>query len=425
MRAMSGRPRTLFLHIGAPKTGTTALQVALSNGRKKLADVGFHYLDGDRNHTERMSLAFWAPEDAARLACLRRFDDPGFSQEAVLDALEMEISEAAPRDLIVSAEGISDFTAEDVDRLYRFFTAHVDEVRVIAYVREPQSWMISACQQAVKWSGAHLHDLFQAPRLPRYIARFEPHLKAVGRRRFDLRVYGGAGFDVVSDFTRAIGAPELPVADKRENAALSHVASVMLSAANERLPPFVNCRANPFRAFRFVDACTLPGRAFDLPRETVDWASEALNEDRNWVNQLLGHPVFECPELPDISIDGWFDEDRLRNESKALDLLTMSASAQNEQALKAFLRSRRAQGDEAENLLQTAATLTTDRWTLGQIAEAAVAITHPNRRQFFAKQRLMRRIEEPGPEDPPLAIGNPFDRFWREDLREFYVKHAV
>ena len=36
------------------------------------------------------------------------------------------------------------------------------------------------------------------------------------------------------------------------------------------------------------------------------------------------------------------------------------------------------------------------------------------RAKFFAKTRLMRRIEAPEPGDSPLTIGNPFDRPWRK-----------
>ena len=67
----------------------------------------------------------------------------------------------------------------------------------------------------------------------------------------------------------------------------------------------------------------------------------------------------------------------------------------------------------APQLLEHAWKLTTDRRTMGQIAEEALQQSISEREKVFAKLRLMRRIEAPEAGDPPLVIGNPFDRPWR------------
>ena len=187
-------PRTVFLHIGAPKTGTTAIQSAFSNGREALERAGFHYLSGDRNHSERLALAFWREDDAQKLNRLRHAEGARFSQFALRDALDDEIARSAPRDMIVSAEGLLDFTPEEVENLVTFLQSRFDRLRVIAYARHPVDWMQSAGQQGVKWSGDTLDDLFRSPRLPAYSRRFAPLLAGRCPDRFRPSRLSRAGF---------------------------------------------------------------------------------------------------------------------------------------------------------------------------------------------------------------------------------------
>ena len=62
----TGMPRTAFVHIGVPKTGSTAIQAAFSEARADLRAAGYHYPSGAPNHGERLALAFWDRADALR-----------------------------------------------------------------------------------------------------------------------------------------------------------------------------------------------------------------------------------------------------------------------------------------------------------------------------------------------------------------------
>ena len=406
--------RMAFVHIGAPKTGTTSIQSAFSQSSAALHDAGFHYLEGERKHSERLALAFWAPEDAARLASMHSFDDVAFDQAFHRDQLAEELDAHAHRHVIVSADELTELRSDERQAFLGFLEERCDEVHVIAYARELQSWMHSAGQQAIKWSGATLPDLFDRPRLPRYRARFEGYRKAVGPSRFHLRLFGAV--DVVADFADAIGVPEGVVPPSiRQNEALSKSSAIVLAAINAQHPPFIECRHNPFRAFGLIKGCTLPGMAFRLPRETITDATMALEDDRDFIHDLLGEAVFPKTELPDTARAAWLDTSFGPLQAFAHSFGEALRSAQNERAMRLYLTALRPEQADHDTLLERAALLATDRWTLGQIAERAVETGHAERAAIFAKQRFMRRIEAPQQGEPPLGHGNPFDRYWRAD----------
>ncbi len=417
---MQTTPRTAYVHVGAPKTGSTSIQAAFSEAKEQLAEQGFHYLDGDRNHSERLAMAFWTEADAVNLGKYRWIDDRSaflkFRADLRAD-LAHEFAQSAPHDLIISAEEVSDFRAVEVDGMLAFLRSHYDEVKIIAYAREPQSWMNSAAQQGAKWSGDILDTAFTSPRVPEYRRRFQKFVDAVGRENFKLRVFcpEHPGFDVVADFAKVLGISALfPMTGKpRMNSAVSHRTAVMFSAVNNRLPPFVDYRANPCRAFNFASESSLPGRKFELPRESILASADRIDEEHDWLNDMFGCRVFDRADLPAMGLRDWFGDERAELERFGLAFSELCRKAQNESALRSLWQAqkhRRGNHELADRLLTDACMLATDRWTLHLIATEAVEHDHPSKRRFFAKQRLMRQIEEPEAGAPTLYTGNPFQR---------------
>ncbi|MGB3277878.1 MAG: hypothetical protein WBA92_01660 [Pseudorhodobacter sp.] len=418
---MHDRLRTAYIHIGAPKTGSTAIQASFSTAKDQLDQVGYHYLEGDRNHSEMLCLIFWSLPDAKKLGNLRWYDDEAEflrHREELRNDLSEEIDRTAPFDLIISAEELSGFREHEVQDFVAFLQARFDRLRVIAYAREPQSWMTSASQQNIKFSGDTLDAIFQRPRLPNYQRRFKSFIHAVGRENFDLRIFDVANeqFNVVSDFAKAIGIDdkfESLLDAGRENLSISHHSAILLSVANAEMPPFIGYRYNPFRASGFVDECRIPGPKFTLPRETVLAVSDTLQEERDWLNEMFSKSAFVKPALPETSLDTWYGSEKENLERFAIIFLNNCRRAQNERALAAFLRSMKSRNTDPElarKELASAWSLSTDRWSMHIIATEAVEVSHPDRKRIFAKQRIMNRFEAPKANDPPLAIGNPFDR---------------
>jgi hypothetical protein len=415
-----------FIHIGPHKTGTTAIQSAFGAARDTLRHVGYHYLeglDGKPNHSEVLATAFWAPDKAYRLGHLRWIDDPAEFQhhrQLILDKLteEIQIQCSAPHNLVISGEELSWFDEDEARRLVTFLQVYYNEIRVVAYVREPQSWMTSFAQQRTRWSGGILEEMFACPPLPAYRKRFEPYIRAVGKENFTMRPFftKSRNFDVVADFAGVIGvdAALLPSRlQEKGNFASSDRSAIILSAVNKYAPPFFESRHNPCRAFRVVKDAKMPGGPFVLPRETILSVADLLEEERHWINGYLGYQACNRPNLPTVSRENWFGPDWEALEEHAKLLNDTFRQAQNEIALRSLWKAhelRETNLNVARDCLSRALLLSTDRWTMHYIALESVTTRHPKQMVAFAKQRLMRRIEDPRPTDPPLLMGNPFDR---------------
>ena len=243
-------------------------------------------------------------------------------------------------------------------------------------------------------------------------------MELAGPGHFDLRPFysGVREFDVVADFSRAAGIGEsiapMP-GESRMNSAVSHRTAIVFSAINAAMPPFLEYRHNPCRSFNIARDGRLPGRIFTLPAETVLDSAPVLDGERGWLHEVMGRTVFSRPEVPEIPLARWYGGERGELEHFAAVFAEQCGKAQNEEALKAYLKAQKYRSGEPElarQLLRNAWMLATDQWTLHLIATEAVETGHPERHRFFAKQRLMRRIADPQPGDPPLAAGNPFHR---------------
>lgn len=199
--------RICYLHIGMPKTGTMSIQASLG---KAPSLPGIKYLmlakqtncsaalmeiyAGEIPQRERAKRALWtADEHAARKAQLLKQLRNGFSGD--FDRF------------VLSGEQLHNLTLEQLTALQKELASHVDEVRVLAYVREAASWMESAFQQRVKTGDvADFNNLRRV--LPEYRSKLERFDKAFGRDKVTLWKFEPATFvgkDVVLDFCSKLG----------------------------------------------------------------------------------------------------------------------------------------------------------------------------------------------------------------------------
>src|SRR5690606_31421731 len=125
-------------------------------------------------------------------------------------------------------EGVGLLDPAGLADLHAFASAHARDVRVVAYVRPPRSFMESAFQQRVKGglAGFSLDGLH-----PRYRNRLLPIEKAFGRPALRLLPYRRERLrdgDVVADFCAHIGLEAPPNAVSELNQALSRPAVALL-----------------------------------------------------------------------------------------------------------------------------------------------------------------------------------------------------
>jgi hypothetical protein len=207
--------RTIFLHIGMHKTGTTSIQRAFDgydDGTTKYADLGYE------NHSLAFYTAFSGMHQIYGL-----WQDQGLGPEEIearkdeFTRLIVAVLEADPeKNLIFSGEDISGFPQSGVTALRGVLRRYADRITVIAYLRDPLSFVASSIQEAIlrgaRDSAFDIHG---------YEIRLQMFIDAFGERNVILRSHAREKLhdgDVVADFAHQLGlrTPDtMPAANRR------------------------------------------------------------------------------------------------------------------------------------------------------------------------------------------------------------------
>lgn len=134
--------RKLFLHIGANKTGSTALQFYLNSNYLKLLDEGFLYpragCIGDCHHGIAAKLGFTSDPELKILADINLAE--------IHTQFNKEVNLHTPHTVIVSSESF--VLPGDPKAVKRFFCDF--DVKIVLYLRRHDHWLRSLYNQAVK-----------------------------------------------------------------------------------------------------------------------------------------------------------------------------------------------------------------------------------------------------------------------------------
>lgn len=229
--------RQALLHIGMNKTGTGAIQRTFDG----YSDATWVYADlGHPNHSHVLARAFLERPGPRFLVT----GNIAAERAAALARLEAAFARDG-RSVVVSGEAMSRFGDPGaVGRLLGWMRGHVDEVRVLAYVRDPASFIPSAFQQVLRKSMPPT-ELEQIA--PRYRKRFMEWVKQAGRRKVELVPFDPARLaegDLLVDFARRVGLSEDHARGHgvRHNDSLSAEATAVLCAlrlrmGQKRVPP--------------------------------------------------------------------------------------------------------------------------------------------------------------------------------------------
>lgn|GEM_PF-6706177 len=271
--------RHCVLHVGPPKTGTTAIQRTLDLNRGMLAARGIAY--------PAIGMRFFAHHTLAEAAR----SGTGF------DAFADQIAALEGR-LVLSSELIADANEASLRRLRGLFPA--EGPRVVLYARSPLEVLSSYWSETVKagrtWSlGECALDaaLGNGPPLAMRPETFLPRLAAVfGRDAIEIHLYATAldtDGDVAAHFMRAIlGVSEFARPAAHLNRSLAPVEAEVLRQLNRRPP------ADQKRPERVAAARALAKRIGD--RTAPYLRTLTLWHDR---------PVFRGPER--ALLDTWRD----------------------------------------------------------------------------------------------------------------------
>ncbi|MEQ3748126.1 MAG: hypothetical protein ABNH26_01965 [Celeribacter sp.] len=195
------RPR-LLLHIGQPKTGTTALQRALHSAREPLLRThGIYYpvLSSRGTHTRLKPHLLNALDEDARLVHQvgGTRDDAFAASKQAWEAICEFNATHQPKLVILSSEALfRDLDEAQIARLRAILDQAYSDIRIVAYLRDPVSKFLSAAQQALKIRPEF--GLSAADRMRKAIMSYERLGYPLSLRTFaDARNHPGG---IVSDF---------------------------------------------------------------------------------------------------------------------------------------------------------------------------------------------------------------------------------
>lgn len=207
--------KTLYLHIGNHKTGTSSIQRAMCARKKELNQEGITYFSRFRGRAERKSINRWVHCQGGG----------GELRASIRDGLVQRLARAGDR-VVASAESFSwIFSAAEISDFYTALARHFDEIKILAYIRRQDKQIISHHQQGAKGPRTDAARFYgnDCVAIPEYQPHFDLYLDyatrlgkwadAFGDENMQIRVYERSELyrgDAVADFFRMIGSDAQP-----------------------------------------------------------------------------------------------------------------------------------------------------------------------------------------------------------------------
>lgn len=199
-----------IIHIGPPKTGTTAIQLAMLASTKALREAGILY-PKPRSHGKNHKILLQglvAEEDMPRT--MRQRFTPEVRQpqrQAFLDDIRSALARHPYRALLLSSEALFEaFPEGELERLRGELEAlGVTSFDIVSYPRRPSEKYLSSIQQHIKASRKVIQ-----PRFPPYRPVLERYVQVFGAENVHVRTFDRkslADGNIVTDFYQHYLAP--------------------------------------------------------------------------------------------------------------------------------------------------------------------------------------------------------------------------
>ena len=297
----------IILHAGLSKTGTTSIQDNCSTHREFLRERGVHYplfrfgKHCFRNHSIPLTVAVCAAPGQYGLGLRRRFGDDVPQMKAACRAqFDALLRDAPGETLVLSTELLESWCDEDLQALRQRLLQGTDSLRVIAYIRSPQSALESTLQERAK-AGAMPAPADIVGRVRDKYLRLERNFEWALECVDFHRAQEAPGGLVGSFFSLAgIRPAETSGLDYRvSNRRLSVEAFRLLSAVNRQFPRREQHRHGVTRFAGDLDLLAeLPGQPFSLrDYPDPDLRAQVL-EETLWLEQQLGYSFPQEPTAP-------------------------------------------------------------------------------------------------------------------------------
>lgn len=284
----------VVVHAGMHKTGSSAIQQYFSKVSK---DKISYPRWTDSNLCGLFVLLF---HDEDKLASYHGFKARGQEfidtlprmRERWLKSFEEDIEQAEGKTLVFSAEDISaPGLRSAVERMHAFLARRTSEIDVVAYVRSPLSFAVSAFQQMLKDGGINRLNIDAL--WPHYRYRFEMLEEIFGSQSVNLRMYDATqlrGGDVVRDFANILQLDIDVISPLQANISLSAEATALLFMQRRLgdgfISGFLGAQAGNNS---FVSKLqTIGDRKMTFAEELWGPVQNSHSEDLRWIEERLG-----------------------------------------------------------------------------------------------------------------------------------------
>ncbi len=162
---MTKKIKTCVLHVGMPKTGTTAIQRALygyDDGSCRYADLG------ESNHSVALNMAFGDLKQMDTEAGQGSYADHAIEiQKAMREKVAVSLSAKGDR-VVFSGENIWTMDEASLRLLRNFLLERSERIQLVLFVRDPLTWAASWTQQVIKQGLELRTDVISAHPRERY-----------------------------------------------------------------------------------------------------------------------------------------------------------------------------------------------------------------------------------------------------------------
>lgn len=210
--------KTVYLHIGAFKTGSTSIQEFVSTQHKAFASCGYFVPTSRVHHHLPASLI----RDNSTIKATTKFK--GTSQQIWKDVFD-EIAATPLKKVVITTEIFSDLARTELRHLDAFFTSYLQRyfrdytVKVVCYVRPVDRHLVSWYKERIKNTDMtrkfheHVAWLYRQDSHHMFPTKYLDFFSDVfGKENMIVKKYDREsllGGDSVSDFLHTIGADEL------------------------------------------------------------------------------------------------------------------------------------------------------------------------------------------------------------------------
>jgi hypothetical protein len=286
--------KTIYVHIGTPKTGTTSIQNYLADNYDSLLKKGFLVPVTSRkkkpNHTllalycinRKRITAISIRNDIHDEKSLRKF------RRRFRWDFRSEIKNFNGSAVVVSNEQCYGrlTTIGELQKLRKLFRGLQADVKIIVYLREQTDMVCSYYSSNIKSGKTHLihnQDEFRENDFFDYNKTLKKWEEVFGIKNIIVRIFDSEGLknnDIISDFMEVVGMDEIAYAPIRVNTKLNVKQCEFLRIINEHIPLISGNRMNTNRAglVKMVESLSVESPGLSV---LIDSSYQRLHEEGN------------------------------------------------------------------------------------------------------------------------------------------------